>query len=237
MLSFLREQSPGETPGHAASSPGHPDGRTSQCSEPQEYLTVAANSQSLRRSTILVAILVAIGLAGLGYMIRKSQPQGALAQSGKDEQDKIEVAIGRLTGVSAEMVSRMDEIVTKFYEFSDVIQIGVSELSKNPFRVESGAEVVVEPVTSEADIRMRAILAQREKLTKQAETLALLSVMQSADGNACMINDRILRQGSSIDGFVVTHIAGDAVELTWAGGDAGIDVGTEDLTILLKLAR
>ena len=30
----------------------------------------------------------------------------------------------------------MDEIVKKFYEFSDVVQVKVGELAKNPFEVE-----------------------------------------------------------------------------------------------------
>ena len=34
------------------------------------------------------------------------------------------------------MADRMDEIVQKFYEFSDVFQVKVGELAKNPFEVE-----------------------------------------------------------------------------------------------------
>ncbi len=237
MLSFLREQGPGEMPGNAGGSPGQRDANVPGGGEPQEYLTVAANSKNLRKSTILVAILVAIGLVGLGYMIRKSQPQSAFAQSHKEDEKKIEVAISRLTGVSSEMVSRMDEIVNKFYEFSDVIQVGVSELAKNPFEVESFMGAIKdEPVPPQND-RAKAALIQREMIKKQAAKLALLSVMRSEDGNACMINDRILRQGSQIEGFVVTRIAGDSVELTWKGDGTGVDVGTEELTILLKLAQ
>lgn len=237
MLSFLREQGPGDVPGTEGGSPGRRDANAPAGGETQEYLTVAANSKSLRKSTILVAILVAIGLAGLGYMIRKSQPQAAFAQPSKDEENKIQVAISRLTGVSSEMVSRMDEIVSKFYEFSDVFQVGVSELVKNPFEVESFMGAIKEEVVPQQDDRAKAALIQREKMKKEAGKLALLSVMRSEDGNACMINDRILRQGSSIEGFVVTRIAGDSVELTWKDGAAGLGAGTEDLTILLKLAQ
>lgn len=237
MLSFLREQGSGEMPGNATGGPGQSNAKASGGDEPQEYLTVAANSESLRKSTILVAILVVIGLAGLGYMIRKSQPQGALAQSTKDEETKIEVAISQLIGASSEMVSRMDEIVSKFYEFSDVFQVGVNELTKNPFEVESFSGGARDEVVVEEDHRSRAALVLRERLEKRAANLTLLSVMRSEEGNACMINDRILRQGSSIEGFVVTRIAGNSVELIWDQAEAGLDVGTEDLTILLKLAQ
>ncbi len=237
MLSFLREQGPGEMPGNEA-------GGTRQCEtgagadrENQEYLTTAANSKNLRNSTIVVAVLFAIGLAGLGYMIRKSQPQAASARSNKDEETKMEAAISRLTGVSSEMVSRMDEIVEKFYEFSDVFQIGVTDLVKNPFEVEAFMGAIKETAPSEQDQKAKAAQLRREMLQQRAATLALLSVMRSEDGNACMINDRILRQGDSIEGFVITRIAGDSVDLTWNGDQADPDVGTEELTIQLKLTQ
>lgn len=237
MLSFLREQSPGEVPGNESAGSSPREANAAGKGETQEYLTVAANSKSLRMSTILVAILVAIGLLGLGYMIRKSQPQAASAQSGNDEQATIEAAISRLTGVSSEMVSRMDEIVNKFYEFSNVFQVGVSELRKNPFEVEVFMGAVKENAATAQDDAAKAALIRREKLQKRAEGLILLSVMRSDEGNACMINDRILRKGDLIEGFVVTEIAGDSVELAWNGSDAEPDVETEDLTIQLKLAQ
>jgi preprotein translocase subunit SecG len=237
MLSFLREQGPGETPGNEAGAASLRDGNTAAGGETQEYLTTVANSSNLRNSTILVAILVAIGLVGLGYMIRKSQPQTASAQPSTDEEVKIEAAISRLTGVSSEMVSRMDEIVSKFYEFSDVFQVGVTELVKNPFEVEAFMGAIKDEVPSEQDQKAKAARIHREMLKKQAANLALLSVMRSEDGNACMINDRILRPGQSIEGFVVLDIAGDSVELAWQGDQPGLDAETEELTIQLKLTQ
>jgi hypothetical protein len=82
---------------------------------------VATNSKSLRRSTMLVAVLVGIGLVSLLLMIRRSAPQAASARETAGDQ-KIEAAISRLTGGRTEMAGRMDEIVKKFYEFSDVVR-------------------------------------------------------------------------------------------------------------------
>ena len=90
MLSFMREQGGEGHPGSQTAGSGQPDGAAADGGEAQDYLTVAANSRSLRKSTILVAVLVVIGLAGLGYMIHKSQPQAASARPFKDEEDKIE---------------------------------------------------------------------------------------------------------------------------------------------------
>ena len=237
MLSFMREQGGGSLPGEQVAGSGQRNGAAPDKGEAQEYLTVAANSRNLRRSTILVAILVAIGLAGLGYMIRKSQPQAALGLPAQEEENKIEVAISRLTGVSSEMVSRMDEIVSKFYEFSDVFQVGVGELVKNPFEVGMFMGAIKEEGATQQDDASRAALIRRERLEQCAATLKLLSVMRSEDGNACMINDRILHTGDSIEGFAVTRIGGDSVTLTWQSEDAPQAAATEDLTIMLMLAQ
>ena len=237
MLSFMREQGGDGLPGNQTAGSSQQDGGAPDNGGSQEYLTVAANSRSLRRSTIVVSVLVAIGLAGLGYMIRQSQPQAASAQPSKDEENKIEVAIGRLTGISSEMVSRMDEIVSKFYEFSDVFQVEVGELVKNPFQVEMCMEALQEEGAAETDEAARAALIRREQLKERASTLKLLSVMRSEDGNACMIDDRILHRGDSLEGFTITQIGDDSVELTWRSDEAGQPAETEDLTIMLKLAQ
>jgi hypothetical protein len=136
MLSFMREQESQNASERPSAGPGSQDIPAADAAGAQEYLTVAANSRNLRRSTVLVAVLVGIGLVCLLLMIRKSQPQAAAAGATKNDQTKIEAAISRLTGVRSEMADRMDEIVKKFYEFSDVVQVKVDELVKNPFEVE-----------------------------------------------------------------------------------------------------
>ncbi|UCD49063.1 MAG: hypothetical protein JSW27_16200 [Phycisphaerales bacterium] len=236
MLSFMREQGGESLPGEHGAGVSQQQGAAPE-KESQEFLTVAATTHNVRRSTILVVVLVAVGLAGLGYMIRKSRPQAAYGEAAKEEQNEIEVAISRLTGVSSEMVSRMDEIVNKFYEFSDVSQVGVGELVKNPFETESFMGAIKEEVSSSQDSAARAALIRRERLRQRAKSLKLLSVMRSEDGNACMINDRILHQGDTIEGLVITEIGGDSVLLTWQPEGAVSAAETEDLTIMLKLAQ
>jgi len=237
MLSFMREQGGEGVSQEQAAGLNSLEGGAPDKGENQEFLTVAATRSNLRRSTILVAALVAVGLAGLGYMIRKSQPQAAYGKPAKDEENKIEVAISRLTGVSSEMVSRMDEIVNKFYEFSDVFQVEVGELVKNPFEVEMFMGAIKEEGPTPQDAATRAALIQRERLKERAKSLKLLSVMRSEDGNACMINDRILHQGDTIDGLVVTKIGGNSVLLALESQGAVSAAGTENLTIMLKLAQ
>jgi len=239
MMSFLREPETGTSSDHSAAEPGLQAAPPAGV-EAQEYLTVAASSKNVRRSTILVAVLVAIGLVCLMLMIRKSQPQAASAKQGVSDEVKIEAAISRLTGVRSEMANRMDEIITKFYEFSDVFQVKVGELTKNPFEVQGMAMKGLkgQAVVSE-DPQVQAELIRRQRMQERAGTLRLLSVMRSDSGNSCMINDQILQQGQNIESFTVRQIGNNFVELVWSEG-ATPDTGaseTKDWTITLKLSE
>ncbi len=240
MLSFMRDQGAGHsqdsqpagTEPPAPGAPGKDDG--------QEFLTVAASKKSVQKSTILVAVLVAIGLISLGFMVRKNKPQAALAQPSKDEQTQMAATITRITGISSEMLSRMDQIVKKFYEFSDVFQVNVNELSKNPFQVEAYAAALKDqaPALEEQDDGARAYLMRRQQLKDKAAALKLVSIMRSGQESLCMINDELLRRGDSVGGFTIVNIGGDSVLLT--GSPSGQADPTQDpdrLTVELKLAQ
>ncbi len=237
MLSFMREQGAGNPSDHSSAGTDSQGIASAAGPEAQEYLTVAANRKNVRRSTVLVAILVGIGLVCLLFMIRKSQPQAASAKQSKTDETKIEAAISRLTGVRSEMVDRMDEIVKKFYEFSDVFQVRVSELVKDPFQVEGSMNAIKAVVND--DPQARAELIRRQKMQQQAGTLRLLSIMRSDGGHSCMINDQILGQGDTIQGFTITQIGSNSVELVWSPeGDSGPNASeTEEMKITLKLSE
>jgi hypothetical protein len=239
MLSFMREQESRNASEHPAPGPGSPGGSAADASGSQEYLTVAANSKSLRRSTMLVVALVGIGLVSLLLMIRRSQPQAAAANENAGDQTRIESAITRLTGVRSEMAGRMDEIVKKFYEFSDVVQVKVNELVKNPFAVEGFAKDLQTSVVLE-DPAAQAELVRRQRIEQQAKTLKLLSIMRSAEqGTCCMINDQILRQGDVIAGFTIVGIGGNSVTLAWPSSET-TDAGTpktDEMKTILKLSE
>jgi len=234
----MREQESRNASERSAPGPGSPGGLAPDASGSQEYLTVAANSKSLRRSTMLVVALVAVGVFSLLLMIRRSQPQAASAAANASDQ-RIESAISRLTGVRSEMAGRMDEIVKKFYEFSDVVQVKVGELAKNPFEVEGFAKDLSAGVVAE-DPAAQADFLRRQRIEQQAKTLKLLSVMRSAEqGTCCMINDQILRQGDVIEGFTLLEIANNSVVLAWPSletADAGTPK-TDEMKTILKLSE
>lgn len=241
MLSFMREQESGNSAESVLADGGPQAAGSPEGVGPQEFLTVATTRKTLRRSTTFVVALLVIGLVCLWMMIRKIQPQAAAAQS-QGEQTAIEQAIGRLTGSSTEMVGRMDAIVRKFYEFSDVFQVKVSELTKNPFEEEGGVKSAKpNPVVAE-DPRLRAQLQRHQRLQQQVSTLKLLCITQPGqDGSRnyyCVINDQQLREGDKIEDFTVKRIGRSSVDLVWSSDPSDSSGSeTEDIKITLKLSQ
>ncbi len=165
----------------------------------QEFLTVSAKDKDVRRTTFLLVVLFGAGLLCLGFMIKKSVPQ-TLTAAVITEESQIEAAIAQLTGVKSEMFSRLDEIVGKFYQFSNVNQVGIDELIRNPFEHQISYDV-----ETELDIG-----------TEVNANMELLSIMKSGRDDAsrcCMIGDKILYEGESIGGFKVRQIGDNFVML------------------------
>ena len=197
----------------------HPSGAQDN-DETAEYLTVASRKGQARKTTYLLVFLFCVGVLCLWLMIKKSVPETASASGPNAEQSRIEQAITRLTGVRTEVFGGLEKIVKKFYEFSDVEQVNVDELAKNPFKHQVYLGDVTESmIGDETD-------AKNERLLRQSRDMQLLSIMQSEQGNCCMIDDKILYQGDSIRGLTVHAISNRSVTLK-----------SEDLEIVLKLTE
>jgi len=236
MLSFLREQGNLDLPAQKSHAcPGKTPGDGTEKSKEQGYYTVATHGSKVRKSTIFLAVLFIIGLLGLWFMIKKSTPQAASAASVDTGETKIETAIAKLTGVKSEMFSRMDEIVRKFYEFSDVLQVEVNELVKNPFKLEMFlSNLKVEPeVKTEQLVQVDAESIWKQQIRQKAAQMQLLSIMRSDRGDCCMIDDEILYEGDSIEGFKIRQIGNNSVKLEW---DTKKDSGHPETQIVLKLS-
>jgi len=228
MLSFLREQNVGDSPAQkpAAADGRTPDDGTERPQEQEEYLTVAAQKTQVRKSTIVLAVLFAIGALCLWFMIRKSTPETASAAATGAEETQIETAIARFTGVRSEMFSRMDEIVNRFYEFSNVPQVLVNELAKNPFELEMFLANLRAEADAEEGLEIDAEMLWQQQIRQKAKDMQLSSIIQSEQGTCCMINDEILYEGDPIGGFQVRQI-----------GDSFVKLTCEDMEIVLKLSE
>ncbi|TKJ34984.1 MAG: hypothetical protein CEE38_16115 [Planctomycetes bacterium B3_Pla] len=220
MLSFQRDQ--GSEPDAAGAAPGDGDDR----SQGQEYLTVASHGNRTRKSTIMLSALFIIGMLCLWFMIKKSAPQTASGAESDAEGTQVEAAIARLTGAKSEMFGSMDEIVNKFYEFSDVPQVEVGELVKDPFKLEkkfkkAAPEPVVEVVKDTGPV-IDPDVQWRQQVKRKAQMLDLQGIMQSMDAADsadrryfCMIDGNILYEGDSTRDYKVLQIGEDFVKLEW----------------------
>ena len=216
MLSFLREQGNSDMPAQQSKAAGEtmPSDGTEKPQE-QQYLTVAAHKKRARKSTTLLAILFIAGLLCLGYMIKKSTPKAASGATDSTEDIQLEAAISRLTGVKSEMINSMDTVVNKFYEFSDVLQVKVGELVKNPFKLELGTAKVEEPRVEIKVPEIDTELLRQSQIRQEAKEMQLLSIMQSDRGKCCMIGDKILYEQEYIKDFKVRQIGDSFVKLEW----------------------
>lgn len=218
MLSFMREKDESEKfPGSTQDQ--QIDGQQKQESfdenaEGADYLTTSVGEGNMKRSTILMVLVFGAGIAGLYFMIKKSSPKSvSAAPTAEDVQ--LEQAITDLTGVKTEVYVKMDEIVKKFYEFSDVKQVTVNDLSRNPFRwsyasLGSSGENIGNQRTDKmmAQIRFEAMVSG----------LTVDSIIQTADGkDFCMINGQCLYVGDEIEGIKIIAINPDSVTLECNG--------------------
>jgi len=206
MLSFLHENENKELP-----EPQKPADTDAKQTQKQDYLTTTGRGKNARRSTVLLAVLFGIGILCLWFMIKKSVPAPAAASpnSGINQQEAlIEAAVARLTGVGTEMLSRIDEIVNKFYELSNTKQIQLNELVKNPFIYDPFAGS-----TPEGSDEKYSAADGGQLLMQQAGNMQLLSIMKTGRDNCCMIDDKVLREGDTIKGFKVRQIGSNFVKL------------------------
>ena len=238
MLNFLREHESeepleqkqseatdkvGADAGDAAVNGDNPDGnqQVQTQEQEQEYLTVADKDERVRKSTMLFAVLFVIGLLCLWFMVKKSTPQKVAAAVASSEEAQIEEAITRLGGVKSEMFERMDDIVKKFYELSDVYHVQANELVKNPFK----SDLYFGSLTDFTDIE-ESKFDSEQHLRELARSMQLFSIMRSERGICCMIDDKILYEGDKVRGFRVSQI-----------GDNFVKLETEDTKIELKLSE
>jgi preprotein translocase subunit SecG len=211
MLSFMRDQG---SDSNQDSSKENPSAATGQNGPgEQEYIAIAPAKHQAQKSTVIVAVLFCIGLVCLGVMIKKSSPQTAGAAV--NEEAQIELALSKFGGSKSDMFSGVKKVVNRFYELSNIQQVGVGELAKNPFK----HEMFLGEMMDGNDFEFDSEMMRRQRLKKEARGLELLSIMQAGSDSerCCMIEDKILYKGDSIKGFKVRQISNNFVRLESEG--------------------
>ena len=227
-------------PAEKAQAAGRTTPEGSPSASEQDYIAVSTSASRVRRSTAVLAVLLVTGLACIWLMVKKTSPQVAGATTAEANTVDIEKEIIRITGAKSEIFEKMDELVGKFNEFSEVPQVEVNELVKNPFELETFlANLRTDISDAEPVIRIDHDAIRRQKAQKRADELSLMTIMRSDQRNCCMINDKFFYQGDSIGDFTITEIESNFVKLLFNSDDvAGNSTGeAEKVEIILKLAQ
>lgn len=211
MLSYLKDAN--QVPA-AAQINAQAQDQSTPLSGPDDYLTVAGHGKKLRQSTMLLCGLFVIGAAVVLFMIKKTTPVVANAAPNQD-QLQIEAALAKFEQMKKETDRQMNSVVGRFYQYSNVNQIGVSELKKNPFRLE------VDFVPAKEGDGAGVVAQQKERLLAEAQyqsgQLELWSVTSTPQGMCCMIGDKVLYEGDTIGEMKVVSIFPKRVVLNYKG--------------------
>ncbi len=210
MLPFMKEQNSAEKPSQGQTEDKKNTSSVLKGFQSEDFLTVSAQGKTVRKSTTVLVVLFAIGVLALFFMIKKSSPIPASADA-KTEDAKIQMAISNLTGVSSEMVTGMDQVVQKFYEFSDVKQVDVDELVKDPFMHDIFPGNFKGLDADNTFVDMDAVNAKK---LGELQILSIMSLANSKGKYCCMINDKILYEGDEISDFKIIQISKSYVKLT-----------------------
>jgi len=139
------------------------------------------------------------------------------------------------------MFSRMDQIVNKFYEFSNVLQVQVNELVKNPFELEMLLSSLRPKVDSQKDdVDIDAEIIRQQQIRQKAKDMQISTICQYDQGSCCMIDGKILYEGDSIKGFRIAQIGDKFVKLEWCqpkGEFETSETQSQGIEILLKLSE
>lgn len=216
MLKFLKEDAGAIDRKPNNSSAGDIDASGEGKSQEEGYLTITPKDKSIKRGTILLAVVFGVGLVSLLVMIRKTSPSAVTAEI-LSEEARIETAISKLTGIKTQFLNRMDQIVKKFHEFSNVKQVEVHELQKNPFTYEKHFKPLAGEAEFQDDLESSQSAVIQSRLLRRVEKMQLLSIMETSNGRCCMIDDVVAHVGDYVNGFRVAAIRPASVELRAEG--------------------
>jgi len=214
MLSFLKE---GQLKPLGGGEPELPANQAAGGGAQGEYLTVAGHGQKLKQSTTLLVILFVVGTVGVWLMIRKAAPSQAAAAQKHNDVAEIESAVAQLHGMQNEVNAQMKSVTNRLNHLSQVGQVGVEDLRKNPFVIDATAEAA--GTTNQAQQQML-----ENQMRQKASALELWTISESPRGISCMINDKVLDTGEVINGFVVKDIRATSVLVEQNGIQAELKI-------------
>jgi hypothetical protein len=165
----------------------------------QDFLVPSSSGKKVKYSTIILGVVFLVGAASLFLMIKKIGPSDA--QAGPSQEDlKIESAIQKLSGSKAAITSKMNAIVDRISRLTDLDQVSVEDLKRNPFVLDN----------SHGGVDVSDFI---DKQRTGDGGLSLWSIMDSGDQMRCIINGRAYNVGDQVGDYSVKSITEKSVEL------------------------
>ena len=200
------------------SSQGSQNSQSEQ-GEQNEVIELAVQAKHVRQTTLILVGAIVIVFAAI-WLIHRKATNAQLNAAVVDPQMVVETAIAQLTGIKTENVDQVDQLVKKFYEFADFGQVGVHQLSKNPFNLSQA-------LPDAAGNSSASKNSGAGDIQNNAKKMQLQSIMQSKYGNCCMIDDILLYKGDKINNFEIMEIGDGFIRLRTGGQDVTLYLQTE----------
>jgi hypothetical protein len=188
-------------------------------------LPKASPFKGIDLSYVTLAVLVLAGAAGLYWIKTECGPRAASASQVR-AQSQIDTALVQLGNVNVND-ERTQSLVEEIYYEAAQRQIPVEQLDANPFLLQLTPVLVDAAQQEQTDMtpdelaaaRARAEAARKQKkLAEYVELLAQLelrSVIFKPDGSSsALINDFVLYQGETIQGWQIAEIRPNEIVLT-----------------------
>ena len=162
-----------------------------------------------KQKTLLLIAVAVIGAGVLYYMYGRKGPETAAAAV-TTQQDitgqKIDQFLVNGNRDLQQMELRLrdaEKVVKQFLTDATALQVPLSELKTNPFRL-STINAEKAPITNEEE--KQRLEQERLAALKAFGELNLQSIMHSGTRKACMINNSLYQEGQSVGEFLIEKI-------------------------------
>jgi len=172
-----------------------------------------------KRNNVVLAALVLVGVSvGVKQFVMGGSPSPAAAATvAAPGTAGLPAGLGKIGKASAveqflaggagdmkaarELMQHTEQVVQTFKTYPSVNQVPLDNLKVNPFQEHAGVK------GAESDEEAKARKAQeRSEAMAAAQQLQLQSVLHSKVAPACLMNNTLLRERQSVNGFVVERI-------------------------------
>ncbi|HEV8378608.1 MAG TPA: hypothetical protein VGQ99_16180 [Tepidisphaeraceae bacterium] len=168
-----------------------------------------------RNAGMLMVAFVMIGVGVIYFMRARGGPAKAQASA---EVTKAESSIqsfikdGNQIKKMKDMLNNTEKVVADFNRDRSATATKVEDLKFNPFDYHSPNEKPGEDPSAKTDReKAKALAARRLKFAEDVNNMKVQYIMVSAFAKTAMINNKLVKEGQEVDGFLIEKLAPNTV--------------------------